>query len=102
MYIVQCAVVADVSGGLRSGYRACPDLVQLRARSRSVVVEIFVDGRGLLRGDPRLVERLSFFFFQAEDGIRDYKVTGVQACALPISSPFRMAAVACRPSISGI
>src|SRR2546426_12790130 len=27
-----------------------------------------------------------FFFFQAEDGIRDYKVTGVQTCALPISS----------------
>src|SRR5256885_156406 len=26
----------------------------------------------------------SFFFFQAEDGIRDYKVTGVQTCALPI------------------
>src|SRR5256885_9527516 len=28
--------------------------------------------------------KLSFFFFQAEDGIRDYKVTGVQTCALPI------------------
>src|SRR5256885_4632659 len=28
---------------------------------------------------------LVFFFFQAEDGIRDYKVTGVQTCALPIS-----------------
>src|SRR5256885_4980150 len=28
-----------------------------------------------------------FFFFQAEDGIRDYKVTGVQTCALPISFP---------------
>src|SRR5256885_6358041 len=28
---------------------------------------------------------LCFFFFQAEDGIRDYKVTGVQTCALPIS-----------------
>src|SRR5256885_4604558 len=27
-----------------------------------------------------------FFFFQAEDGIRDYKVTGVQTCALPISN----------------
>src|SRR5205085_8737569 len=29
----------------------------------------------------------SFFFFQAEDGIRDLTVTGVQTCALPIS-PF--------------
>src|SRR5256885_15348267 len=27
------------------------------------------------------------FFFQAEDGIRDYKVTGVQTCALPICPP---------------
>ena len=29
---------------------------------------------------------LSIFFFQAEDGIRDYDVTGVQTCALPIST----------------
>src|SRR5205823_10888812 len=28
----------------------------------------------------------TFFFFQAEDGIRDKLVTGVQTCALPISS----------------
>src|SRR5205085_7183132 len=28
-----------------------------------------------------------FFFFQAEDGIRDLTVTGVQTCALPISRP---------------
>src|SRR6266481_8026248 len=28
---------------------------------------------------------LIFFFFQAEDGIRDGTVTGVQTCALPIS-----------------
>src|SRR5207249_7477475 len=27
-----------------------------------------------------------FFFFQAEDGIRDRNVTGVQTCALPIST----------------
>src|SRR2546426_1364302 len=33
-----------------------------------------------------LVSCAVFFFFQAEDGIRDYKVTGVQTCALPISS----------------
>src|SRR6266550_5330141 len=32
-----------------------------------------------------------FFFFQAEDGIRDVAVTGVQTCALPISdSNYRM------------
>src|SRR5256885_5102595 len=33
---------------------------------------------GSLRG-----RSLGLFFFQAEDGIRDYKVTGVQTCALP-------------------
>src|SRR2546422_9085845 len=31
--------------------------------------------------------RRCFFFFQAEDGIRDVAVTGVQTCALPISGP---------------
>src|SRR5216683_2225156 len=34
-------------------------------------------------GDPRL--DIGLFFFQAEDGIRDLIVTGVQTCALPIS-----------------
>src|SRR5258706_4024375 len=33
-----------------------------------------------------------FFFFQAEDGIRDWSVTGVQTCALPISALFRRGA----------
>src|SRR2546430_10213444 len=32
----------------------------------------------------RCVTGVSFFFFQAEDGIRDLTVTGVQTCALPI------------------
>src|SRR2546430_13088299 len=31
------------------------------------------------------IEYILFFFFQAEDGIRDLTVTGVQTCALPIS-----------------
>src|SRR6266850_4369502 len=34
----------------------------------------------------RIKNKLWFFFFQAEDGIRAYKVTGVQTCALPISA----------------
>src|SRR2546428_8326140 len=34
---------------------------------------------------PSSVSVISFFFFQAEDGIRDLIVTGVQTCALPIS-----------------
>src|SRR6266508_5777094 len=32
-----------------------------------------------------MVIKFVFFFFQAEDGIRDGHVTGVQTCALPIS-----------------
>src|SRR5205807_3321134 len=41
----------------------------------------------------RLTYTSHCFFFQAEDGIRDYKVTGVQTCALPISAltPFHFA-----------
>src|SRR5712672_3297107 len=35
-----------------------------------------------------------FFFFQAEDGIRDKLVTGVQTCALPISSLVRLGRIA--------
>src|SRR5690606_40285717 len=33
-----------------------------------------------------------FFFFQAEDGIRDFHVTGVQTCALPICEEDRRGA----------
>src|SRR5256885_5358336 len=41
---------------------------------------------GLLRGAEQAAADLRGlrFFFQAEGGIRDYKVTGVQTCALPI------------------
>src|SRR5204862_2300701 len=34
--------------------------------------------------DPSVYRITCFFFFQAEDGIRDLYVTGVQTCALPI------------------
>src|SRR5215467_7775035 len=37
-----------------------------------------------------------FFFFQAEDGIRDYKVTGVQTCALPILRSYACGKPRCR------
>src|SRR5476649_2976583 len=37
-------------------------------------------------------DSLSFFFFQADDGIRDHCMTGVQTCALPILSTARGAA----------
>src|SRR5256885_9017023 len=43
-----------------------------------------------------------FFFFQAEDGIRDYKVTGVQTCALPIFIQVLLAPIASigRPALA--
>src|SRR3989454_2304497 len=44
---------------------------------------------------------LFFFFFQAEDGIRDYKVTGVQTCALPICRRGRAAGTPARPQDPG-
>src|SRR2546425_12319543 len=40
--------------------------------------------RGQLGGAAARDARSLFFFFQAEDGIRDKLVTGVQTCALPI------------------
>src|SRR5256886_11575644 len=39
--------------------------------------------------DTSVMFSLFFFFFQAEDGIRDLTVTGVQTCALPIWSSGR-------------
>src|SRR3989454_844895 len=45
---------------------------------------VWFTSRGGLGRGTRLFIRSFFFFFQAEDGIRDYKVTGVQTCALPI------------------
>src|SRR5258708_25464476 len=41
----------------------------------------------MLRALLHLSYELLFFFFQAEDGIRDDLVTGVQTCALPICHP---------------
>src|SRR2546429_6508306 len=38
------------------------------------------------RGLEDYMVEISVFFFQAEDGIRDVAVTGVQTCALPIST----------------
>src|SRR2546428_1307814 len=59
-------------------------------------------GRSIFVGHVRLAnEKLDaevlsryFFFFQAEDGIRDLIVTGVQTCALPISTRVTPASIA--------
>src|SRR5207302_6817629 len=46
----------------------------------------YVESPVLYASASYMFESLSviFFFFQAEDGIRDFHVTGVQTCALPI------------------
>ena len=41
-----------------------------------------VQGKSVDLGGRRIIKKISFF--QAEDGIRDWSVTGVQTCALPI------------------
>src|SRR5256885_9453354 len=46
--------------------------------------EIWEKRRTVRRMEVGIDQDVFFFFFQAEDGIRDYKVTGVQTCALPI------------------
>src|SRR5256885_7914482 len=60
-------------------------IVEEEADESQFWLDLLVD-RGAL--DPQRVASLrreaGQFFFQAEDGIRDYKVTGVQTCALPI------------------
>src|SRR2546430_11702240 len=48
----------------------------------------------IIRSDRVVLSMLLFFFFQAEDGIRDLTVTGVQTCALPICTPVKEIATA--------
>src|SRR5256884_5379247 len=60
----------------------------------------------LLAGPLNRVTHALFFFFQAEDGIRDVAVTGVQTCALPIclrlsDSPDQTEMTA-RPAVDGL
>src|SRR5205085_4874351 len=54
-----------------------------------VIHDVQISFSFYLESDPgaklKLRFRLIYFFFQAEDGIRDLTVTGVQTCALPIS-----------------
>src|SRR2546421_1186515 len=53
----------------------------------TLTIAVAASGRDTLLA--LLYSLLIFFFFQAEDGIRDLIVTGVQTCALPIFLFFR-------------
>src|SRR5256885_11065364 len=64
----------------------CCSGADVEGEGRELRLENAYDAAGI-EGAGHLIV-LGFFFFQAEDGIRDYKVTGVQTCALPISLGF--------------
>src|SRR5829696_9486238 len=53
-------------------------------RSRRTLSQVFLGCYRLTQAPICVLKHL--FFFQAEDGIRDWSVPGVQTCALPISS----------------
>src|SRR2546429_4384277 len=66
-------------------------VMQLAAKGRYIRMSTIMRVRGLVINlDTSKTRRWfeEFFFFQAEDGIRDVAVTGVQTCALPISLAF--------------
>src|SRR5256885_10251365 len=85
---------ADDACRLRDGRDI--DLSETLARMRVH----FREARGIGGLDKRVVVDDCVFFFQAEDGIRDYKVTGVQTCALPILLPLPPARASISASFS--
>src|SRR2546428_6554106 len=69
---------------------------------RIVAMSMSCPRRKVLRMSVQNSLRLSFFFFQAEDGIRDLIVTGVQTCALPICPGARDGLRKCFRSLGGL
>src|SRR5437773_587650 len=68
------------------GRASCRERVKIVVRDgggKKDIKERWMDMR--VDDHPVSIEELILFFFQAEDGIRDRDVTGVQTCALPIS-----------------
>src|SRR2546429_335340 len=69
---------ADIDARMNEFHRR--EREDLRDDSRAMTEGIY-RGCGVVNG---VMLSVFFFFFQAEDGIRDVAVTGVQTCALPI------------------
>src|SRR5205807_4899101 len=81
--------VASNAASLLTRARAARDCLVEKDRqlgTRAMSEYLFTAAAGQLATLPTSPAsgKWSLFFFQAEDGIRDYKVTGVQTCALPI------------------
>src|SRR2546430_744956 len=70
------------------GLRKSRNATSLNSRFKSLdtlkVKIISVTFRRVIRTNHKKASKIWSFFFQAEDGIRDLTVTGVQTCALPI------------------
>src|SRR2546429_676332 len=71
-------------GGLLRGLSIRDALLPAQRQSRTAELEILSGALRLVRAVDHLHDVHRRFFFQAEDGIRDVAVTGVQTCALPI------------------
>src|SRR5205807_4908487 len=74
--------INDGKPGERSVSMACMHCTDAPCQSVCPTKAIYTTADGVVLHSKYLC--IGFFFFQAEDGIRDYKVTGVQTCALPI------------------
>src|SRR6266496_5736716 len=69
----------------RHEYVSLEHLLYALLRDKDGKAAIVACGGDIDRLNKSLEEFFNCFFFQAEDGIRDLYVTGVQTCALPIS-----------------
>src|SRR5256885_3374155 len=85
------AVIHMVMEAKHWGLRKSRNATSLNSRFKSLdtikVKRMSVTFRRVIRTNHKKASKMwrhENFFFQAEDGIRDYKVTGVQTCALPI------------------
>src|SRR5256885_4618281 len=80
-------VIMDVTNAEQAVIAEKAGAVSVMALER-VPAQIRAEGGVARMASPKKIREImaavSIFFFQAEDGIRDYKVTGVQTCALPI------------------
>src|SRR5690349_14112645 len=65
-------------------HQVSPMGTQLRPMTSRYHIQVSVLMGSQIVPSRRSIMSLCFFFFQAEDGIRDLYVTGVQTCALPI------------------
>src|SRR5256885_9762752 len=77
---VELAVVDPIL----SGHTRSQEIERLRVLFPSLPLMLYTTLTPRTAGVLLALGQRGIYFFQAEDGIRDYKVTGVQTCALPI------------------